>query len=143
MILVAYKCKVLAECHNKLFHILHYTLFYHALVSVFITNEQFFGIDEVKQILILEHCNGTIRLQLVGDCFLEIIWQFSLMAIQIIIYDLLQILNLCFGICCKLNIKFPLFYILYFADDGIMVCETNVHKCGNREICIYLKLYSR
>ena len=32
--------------------------------------------------------------------------------------------------------------IEYFAVDGIMVCETNVHKCGNRDICIYLKLHN-
>jgi len=64
------------------------------------------------------------------------------MTIQIIIYHLLQVLNFCLGICCNLNIEFSLLCILYLADYGIMVGKTEIHKCCDRKVRIYLKLNS-
>ena len=73
MILVANEREVLTKCHDEVLHIIDDALLYQFLVLVLISYKQLFRVDIVQQILVLEHHNGGISLQLVWNSFLEIV----------------------------------------------------------------------
>ena len=73
MILVADKGKIPPECHDEFLDIMDYLLLDNSLIHVLnVTNPDFFSIDEIKQILILEHIESLDGIAAVLDCHTEV-----------------------------------------------------------------------
>ena len=126
MILIADKREVSSKSHDEVLHVIDNALLYDPFIAVFVTDKQFFRIDVVQQIFILKHCDGAIGLQLVWDGTPEIIWQITLMAVQIVLYQFFQIFNLNLRVCSELDIELSLFHIFHLTENCIVMAKPNV-----------------
>ena len=81
--LIADEGEALAEGHDEVFDVVHDVLLYDAVIDVLVTHTEFLNIDEVYQVVILEHLDGTESLLVVGDGGKEIIGELALVVVEV------------------------------------------------------------
>ena len=76
VILVAYKCEVSSKCHYEVLDIMDYLFLYDLFIyGCKVTFSDFFRIDEVQEIFVLEHHDCFSGSCWIRKCIYEVIWK--------------------------------------------------------------------
>ena len=127
--LVADKRKTASKRHNEVLHVVDDIAFYDSLIHFFVMHTQFFHIDVVKQILILEHLNSTIGLFVVWQRSEEIIRHIALMMIEVLLFnDTRQLVCGGFVVVTIAYIEQTFVRIFRVLQYTYMMCKTNAKK---------------
>ena len=125
MIVIADESKIASESHDELLDVVDNLFLYHSLINIpIVADADFFGVDEVEEIFVLNILRGLDGIAAVFDGHSEIGWHHTVM-VGDIFFDLL-LEETCIPLVFKSQFNiFPAFgNVLFAIQDSDMMSKT-------------------
>ena len=139
--LISHKSKTFTKCHDEVLDIIHNILFNDTLVYFLITHTELLNIDEIEQIFIFKHLYSTKCLFIVWHGSDKVVWQRSLMMVEILfLYDVWDLFCRWLIVMAITDIEHSFINVLGILNNAYMMGKTDTEKFDNREIGIIRQL---
>ena len=138
MVLIAYECEIAPKGHNEPFDILNNLLFHHSLINVLtVTFPNFFHIDKIKCVLILEHHYSLASLLCIKHRFWKVVGKLLLAGKGVVVNELYKDFYRQVFLRTPPNIIVSFLQFFYLAYNSWMVRKRHSQELHRRKVsCI-------